>query len=139
MFYLDTNTCIYYLNGTFPAVRQNLLAHRPAEISIPSLVKAELLYGALKRLKKEENLEAVRRFLQPFRVSEFGDSQSEEYAEIRAELERAGTPVGANDLVIAATVRSHGGILVTNNTNEFQRVSGLVIEDWTLSRTIGAK
>ena len=139
MFYLDTNTCIYFLNGDFPALRQRLLSHRPAEIGIPSLVKAELLFGAMKSRTRKANLQTVREFLQPFTVAEFGDPEAEHYAQIRAALEEGGTPIGPNDLVIAATVRSQDGILVTHNTNEFSRVPGLAIVDWTTDGDIGAK
>ena len=138
MFYLDTNTCIYYLNGTFPLLQRRLLAHRPAEILVPSIVKAELIYGALKSRRREENLDTVRRFLQPFTVATFGDEESEHYVEIRAELERAGMPIGSNDLVIAATVRSQQGTLVTHNTQEFSRVPELAIEDWATAGDTGA-
>jgi len=131
VFYLDTNTCIYFLNGEFPVLRETLLSHRPAEIGIPSLVKAELLFGALKSRRRKANLEALREFLQPFSVAGFGDVEAEHYAQIRAAVEHNGTPIGPNDLVIAATVRSQDGILVTRNTSEFSRVSGLSIADWT--------
>lgn len=138
MFYLDTNTCIYYLNGTFPLLQQKLLAHRPAEITVPSIVKAELLYGAFKSQRREENLDSVRRFLQPFAVATFGDPEAEHYSQIRADLEKAGTPIGPNDLIVAATVRAQQGTIVTHNVSEFSRVTELTIEDWTAVGDIGA-
>lgn len=96
------------------------------------MVKAELLFGALKSARREHNLEAIERFLQPFSVAPFGDPEATSYAEIRAELEREGTPIGANDLVIAATARARGVTLVTNNIREFSRVRGLLSADWTV-------
>ena len=81
--------------------------------------------------RPRENLEAVERFLAPFLRLSFGSDAAEHYAEIRIALERLGTPIGPNDLVIAATVRAAGAILVTNNLREFQRVPGLECENWT--------
>lgn len=129
-YFLDTNTCIYFLTGRFGSVRRRLLSRRPAEIVIPSLVKGELLYGARKSVRSEENLRIVRQFLQPYAAAEFGDNEAEHYSEIRSALEQLGTPIGTNDLIIASVVLSNDGTLVTHNTREFQRVSGLKVEDW---------
>jgi len=98
---------------------------------VPEMVRAELLHGCLRSDRPEENLAAVESFLAPFRRLPFGSDAAEHYAQIRTDLERAGTPIGPNDLVIAATVRAQGAILVTNNLREFQRVPGLDCEDWT--------
>lgn len=128
---LDTNTCIYYLNGRHPSVRTRLLSLRPAEIVVPTIVKAELIYGAHKSNRSSENLRLVRQFLQPFALRDFGDLACERYGELRALLERAGSPIGPNDLVVAATVLADpDSTLVTHNTAEFGRVPGLKIEDW---------
>jgi tRNA(fMet)-specific endonuclease VapC len=129
---LDTNTCIDYLKGVFPAVRRHVLALRPAEIGIPAIVRAELLYGAYKSERLEKNLLALRQFLQPFSLAGFGAAEADHYADIRTKLGRVGTPIGPNDLVIAATARAHKCTLVTHNTSEFGRVPGLAVEDWTV-------
>ena len=128
---LDTNTCIDYLKGVSPAVRRHVLAMRPTEIGVPALVKAELLYGAYKSDRLEENLRVLRQFLQPFSLVGFGSIEADHYADIRAGLERLGTPIGPNDLVISATARACECTLVTHNTSEFGRVPGLAVEDWT--------
>ena len=94
------------------------------------MVKAELLYGAERSPKREDNLQKIRQFLLPFEIVGFGNQETERYATIRVELERAGTPIGPNDLVIAAITAANDGILVTNNEKEFKRVSGLKIENW---------
>ena len=130
-YFLDTNTCIYYLKGVHPTLAQRLLAHNPSDIRIPSVVKAELLYGAKRSKKQAENLEKIRQFLLPLEIVPFASEDAERYATIRADLERAGTPIGPNDLLIAATVLENGGILITNNEKEFKRVSKLKIENWT--------
>ena len=128
---LDSNICIYFLKGSFPFLRQRLLSHRPAEIAIPSLVKAELLYGAYKSERSTQNEQAVTQFLLPYSVLPFGDLEVIHYAQIRATLESAGTPIGPNDMIIAAIARANEGVLVTHNTSEFGRVPDLNVEDWT--------
>lgn len=130
-YFLDTNICIYFLKGSFPALKDNLLSRNPASISIPALVKAELLYGARKSARREENLEKITRFLFPFEVAFFDDAAAEAYAELRLQLEQQGSPVGPNDMVIAAIVLANNGTLVTHNTREFSKIKNLPLEDWT--------
>ena len=129
-YYLDTNICVYFLKGMHSVLRDKLLSCNPDTIIIPSLVKAELLYGAEKSARREENLERVSQFLFPFRIAPFDDAASGAYAGLRSRLEKAGTPVGPNDMIIAAIVLAGDGILVTNNTGEFSRVVGLRVENW---------
>lgn len=128
--FLDTNICIYFLKGLHPSIKSKLMAHGPEEIKIPAIVKAELLYGAAKSAKQEENHDRVERFLDPFEIVAFDDTATDRYADIRSRTEAKGTPVGPNDLIIAATVMSQNGILVTNNTREFQRIPDIRIENW---------
>ena len=129
-FCLDTNTCIYFLNGTHASVRDRLLAVPPGDVRIPSVVKAELLLGARKSVRYKDTLEKVERFLAPFEVVPFGDAMAYEYAEIRFMTEKKGTSVGPNDLFIAAIVKAYDGVLVTHNMKEFGRIKGLKIVDW---------
>ncbi len=130
MFFLDTNTCIYYLNGKYPNVADTLLATPPSRIKIPSIVKAELLLGAEKSVLKEKTLAIVKQFLEPFEIVSFDDSCSSIYAQIRSKLERNGNQIGPNDLIIASTVLSYSGTLVTNNIKEFSRVPDLKLTNW---------
>ena len=132
MFYLDTNTCIYFLNGKYDKVRENILATKPSDIRIPSIVKAELLYGAYKSTNKERNLEKIKSFLSVFQIEDFSGEMAEKYGMIRTNLELSGQIIGPNDLLIAATVLNKKGILVTNNIKEFSRVETLDIIDWTV-------
>ena len=127
---LDTNTCIRYLNGQSENVRKQLESKLPEDIVLCSVVKAELFYGARKSAKPEENLQKVNRFLERFASLPFDDKASEEYGEIRSKLEKTGTPIGPNDLLIAAISLVNDVTLVTHNTKEFGRVEGLKIEDW---------
>ena len=130
MFFIDTNTCIYFMNGKFPSVREKFLSVSPKEIKISSVVKGELLLGAFKSRTREKTTEKVERFLKPFEIVDFTDKMSYDYADIRKDLEFVGTPIGANDLLIAATVLYEKATLITHNVDEFSRINGLKIEDW---------
>ena len=129
MYFFDTNTCIYALKGLYD-LRTKILGFRPDEITIPSIVKAELLYGAKKSNHPKKATSSVSEFLFPFEVFDFNERTSVHYADIRSSLEKKGTPIGPNDLIIAAIVRAESGVLVTHNIQEFKRVRNLVIEDW---------
>lgn len=129
-YYLDTNICIYFLKGKFPLLIEKLLSNNPDNIKIPSIVKAELLYGAEKSQKQLENLEKIYQFIFPLETVAFGDKESIEYSYIRSLLEKEGKIIGPNDLIIAATVKANDGVLVTNNIKEFIRVDGLKVENW---------
>jgi len=130
MLYLDTNTCIYFLNGKYMSVREHLTSTSPSEIKIPAVVAAELLTGAFKSKQKNETVKKVNVFLKAFKIQEFGIEEALAYAKIRASLEKKGTVIGPNDLLIAATALSNGATLVTNNTKEFERVEGLMLTNW---------
>ncbi len=130
MFFLDTNTCIYYLNGAYASVLEELKKYKPTEIKIPAIVKAELLLGVEKSIQRDKNQELYSRFLEPFEIVAFDDAASAHYARIRAGLEKKGQIIGPNDLIIAATVLSQKGKLVSHDTKEFRKVPGLLLEDW---------
>jgi len=130
MYFLDTNTCVYFLNGKYESIKDKILSTPPYGISIPSVVKAELLLGAYKSIKRNQNIEKVEKFLDPFEIVPFTDLITYVYAEIRSETEKKGEIVGPNDLLIASIVKFHTGILVTNNGAEFKRIKGLKTENW---------
>lgn len=94
------------------------------------MVKAELFYGALKSARPERNLERARRFTDRLASLPFDDLAALEYGDIRSLLEKSGTPIGPNDLLIAASARAYELTLVTHNVAEFARVPGLQFEDW---------
>lgn len=132
-YYLDTNICIYFLKGEYPNILKKLSSTNPNDIKIPAIVKAELLYGAMKSKQTKNNLASIEAFLQPFELEEFDNQAAEAYGRIRIALEKKGTPIiGPNDLLIASIVSANQGILVSNNVSEFKRVAGLKIENWTL-------
>ena len=127
---LDTNVCIRYLNGQSESIRRQLLQRSPEEIVLCSVVKAELFYGSLKSGNPARNLERQRQFVSRFVSLPFADRAAESYGRIRVQLERAGTPIGPNDLMIAAIAVAHDVVLITHNTREFGRIESLATEDW---------
>ncbi len=82
-FFLDTNICIYFLKGKNEKLRATLMSKHPDDIKIPSIVKAELLYGAFKSQQKADNEEIVKKFLLPYEIISLGSDESEEYAKLR--------------------------------------------------------
>jgi len=130
MYLLDTNACIRLLNNSSSALVTRLRYQQPDEIALCSVVKAELLYGAQRSSRLAENLRLLERFFEPFYSFPFDDNCVQTFGRIRTELERAGTPIGPYDLLIAATAVANGRTLVTANTREFSRVAGLTIENW---------
>ena len=130
MFLLDTNVCIHVLNDSSPPVVARFAAESPATIRLCSIVKAELLYGARKSRRVARTLMSLDRFFRPLLSFPFDDDCAHEYGRIRADLDRAGTPIGGNDLLIAAIARRHDLTVVTHNVDEFTRVTGLAVEDW---------
>jgi tRNA(fMet)-specific endonuclease VapC len=130
VYLLDANACIRILNGSSDRLAARLRETPRSLVRIPSIVKAELIYGARHGSQAAANLRLLARFFATLTSVPFDDACAEQYGVIRNEIERAGTPIGPNDLLIAATARAHDFILVTHNTREFSRVAGLQVEDW---------
>jgi tRNA(fMet)-specific endonuclease VapC len=130
VYLLDANACIRILNKTSLPLIERLARHEPSEIRLSSVVKAELLFGARRSGRVQDNLELLARFFAPFTCLPFDDRCAEEYGLIRAALTRLGTPIGPNDLMIAATAQAYNLALVSHNVSEFSRVHGLRVEDW---------
>ncbi len=124
---LDTDAAIALIKYRGEAVEW-LSGHGPSEVALSGVTKAELYYGARKSGRVEHNLGVLSRFFAPFVSLSFDDRAAEEYGVIRADLERAGTPIGPNDLLIAAIARSRDLTLVSLNVREFGRVAGLRIQ-----------
>ncbi len=127
---LDTNTIIRYLNGRAPNVRTKVKATPATDLATSAVVIAELLYGSAKSANPVRALAVQDQFLALIGFVPFDRLAAEVYEPMRATLERQGTPIGANDLLIGATALAHNLILVTHNTREFGRIAGLTIEDW---------
>ncbi len=129
-FLLDTDTCIYALKQN-PAVLRHLLAQSREDIAVSVITEAELRTGAAKSTSAARTLRLVENFLRPLGILEFTSSDAASYAQVRAKLERAGTPIGPLDTLIAAQAVARKLVLVSNNEREFSRVAGLRIENWT--------
>ena len=131
MIYLpDTNAWIAYINLGDSPVKSQFRAHSPADIAFCAVVKAELLYGAYRSMRREDNLHLLTSLFQLFKSLPFDDAAADTYGRIRADLTARGTPIGLNDLMIAAIALAHHLTLVTHNIREFGRVEGLHLEDW---------
>lgn len=128
-FLLDTDTCIYALKQN-AVVLQRLLAHKPEEVAISVLTEAELRVGAAKSAAAAKTRRLVENFLRPLAILEFTSGDAASYALVRAKLERAGTPIGPLDTLIAAQAIARKLTLVSNNESEFRRVVGLRIQNW---------
>lgn len=131
MWMLDTNACVALLNGSSTALAERLAARRPSEVRLCAVVKAELLFGARKSERAADNLRLLEAFFARFASLPFDDAAAEQYGRLRHDLQRAGTVIGPNDLMIAAIALEVDFILVTNNVGEFSRVLGLKVDDWT--------
>ncbi|MEC4728608.1 tRNA(fMet)-specific endonuclease VapC [Shewanella sp. D64] len=126
---LDTNICIYVIKKKPLEALQAFNLHA-GQLCISSITLAELLHGASKSVKPEHNLRIVEDFVSRLDVLNYGAKAASHYGDIRANLERKGTPIGVNDLHISGHARSEALIIVTNNEKEFIRVDGLRVENW---------
>jgi tRNA(fMet)-specific endonuclease VapC len=129
-YFLDTDICIEYMRRGAPSLAEKLLLCVPSNIKLPSVVVAELIYGAKKSLKREQTSSQLKTFLKPLEIVPFDERAAECYGDIRVSLELEGNIIGGNDMMIAAIVSSRDSILVTRNTREFSRVKSLRIENW---------
>lgn len=129
-FLLDTDTCIYALKQN-AAVLRHLLAQSREDIAVSVITEAELRTGSAKSAAAAKTLRLVENFLRPLTVLEFTSADAVSYAQVRAKLERAGTPIGPLDTLIAAQAVARRLAIVSNNAREFSRVAGLQIQNWT--------
>ena len=126
-FLLDSNAIIAIMKGT-SGFLERLKRHQPRDFGIPSIVAHELYYGAYKGARMVENLARVEALR--FEIVDFDREDARQAGEVRARLATAGTPIGPYDVLIAGQALARALILVTHNTGEFRRVSGLIVEDW---------
>ena len=126
---LDTNTLIYYFKG-LGNVKERLLVCQPSAIVLSSVVYYELQVGILKSTSPQKRIAQLAILKNQVSWVDFDEKSAEATAQIRVELERMGKPIGAYDVQIAGMAMANDLILVTHNTGEFGRVSGLKLEDW---------
>ena len=129
---LDTNICIYLIRQKPPKVLRHFKSHGVGDIGISSITLAELHYGVSKSQHAEKNRQALDEFVLPLEIEGFNEKAAAEYGTIRADLEKAGKPVGAMDMLIGAHAVSLGATLVTNNVKEFKRIPNLKVVDWSV-------
>ena len=127
---LDTNICIYIIKQQPVDVLKRFLEYQIGDIGISSITLSELRYGVAKSTHQEKNTKALDEFITPLEVVSFDEEAAHVYGNIRATLEKAGTPIGSMDMLIAAHAVSLGIPLVTNNTREFVRIPALNVIDW---------
>jgi len=127
---LDTDTCIYALKQN-RAVLGELLMKSRDDVAVSVISEAELRTGAAKSASPAKTLRLVENFLAPLTIVEFTSEDAAIYAQIRAKLQRAGTPIGPLDTIIASQAVARNLTLVSNNEREFRRVPGLRVENWT--------
>ena len=128
-FLLDTDTCIYALKQD-ARVLERLLANEREDVALSVITEAELRTGAAKSSSPVKTLRLIENFLQPLTIVEFSSADAVTYAQVRAKLERAGTPIGPLDTLIASQALARQLTLVSNNVREFGRVAGLSVENW---------
>ena len=126
---LDTTICIDVIKRRPESVLDRF-NENAAHLAISSITLAELLHGAEKSSQPQRTLAVVEDFCSRLDVLDYGAKAAQHYGQIRASLEQRGTPIGVNDLHIAAHARSEGLTLVSNNLREFERVDGLLYENW---------
>jgi tRNA(fMet)-specific endonuclease VapC len=128
---LDTDTCIYIIKKEPAQVLARLMSMPVSSVGISSITLSELEFGVSKSSKPGQNKLALARFAAPLEILPYDDAAAARYGEIRAALERQGTPIGPLDTLIAAHALALECILVTNNEREFLRVPQLVVENWS--------
>ena len=126
---LDTNILIAAMKGV-DKVRDKLAIVALSDLLLSPVVLGELQLGVEKSSHREKNASRLAHIVEGIQLAALDAETSRHYGEIRAQLERAGTPIGANDYWVAAQGKALGAVVVTDNTGEFSRVPGLVIENW---------
>ena len=130
LYMLDTNMCSYIIRDNPKGIFQKLKeAEREHTIALSNIVVSELLYGASKK-GSTKLIKVVHMFVEQFTIHDYNKASAKAYANIRTTLEKKGQVIGVHDMLIAAHALSLDATIVTNNTKEFERVDGLVIENW---------
>jgi tRNA(fMet)-specific endonuclease VapC len=129
MYVLDTNILIYFFKG-LGNVAQNLLAKSPKDIGVPAIVLYELEVGIKKSKSPQKRIKQLNDLISVVNVLPFGKAEAKASAQIRAQLEKKGTPIGPYDILIGGTALGNQATLVTHNLKEFKRIENLNVIDW---------
>jgi len=127
---LDTNICSHVLRSRPPSVKARFGETGPGALAVSTVVLAELLYGAARHPKAVAIRREIADLVSRLTVIPWDEAAAEHYGALRAALEKAGTPLGAMDMMIAAHARSLGATLVSNDVRHFDRVEGLRVASW---------
>lgn len=130
LYMLDTNICAYILKNRPITVKAHFDDVPPEGLAISAIVMAELAFGVELQPGNERLRRQVADFTSRLRVIPWDDGAARHYGNIRADLHRAGATVGNMDILIAAHARALGATLVSNNLREFERIPGLLTENW---------
>ena len=129
-FLLDTNACVDYLTARYPKVVERIQGSSPEDLFLSVVVVAELRYGADHSARRRTNHSRIDALIEEIEPLDFDLRAAATYGRVRAQLEAGGTPIGPNDMLIAAHALSRGLTVVTDNTAEFRRVKGLKVDNW---------
>ena len=130
---LDTDTCIAIIKGKPPGVLKKLRGKSVGQVGISSITLGELAFGAAKSARRDESRVALAEFLLALEIASFDSDAASSCGQVRASLEKRGTPIGPLDTLIGAHAAALDVVLVTHNTREFGRIDTLRLEDWTSS------
>ena len=130
LYLLDTDICSYVIRNRPPQARERMNTVPLEEQGMSVVTYAELLYGVKRSSSTRVNRQVVDAFVRHLTVIAWDAEAAEHYGDLRATLEKRGTPIGAMDLMIAAHARSLGAIMVTHNRRHFDKVPGLKVESW---------
>ena len=128
-FILDTDTCIYWLNGD-RSIEKKILASGLQNVFITIITECELFYGAYKSARVDQNLEVLTALRKKVNTIHTSANVAPLYGRIKTQLEKTGQTLDDADLFIGSIVLASEGILVTNNTSHFNRIPSLQIENW---------
>ena len=132
MYLLDTNICIYVLKNNYPALTEKVFSFNPTRIAMSSVTVFELEYGAAKSNWGEKIRQRLGQFIAPFTILSFDCDDAVTAGRIRGFLEKHGDIIGPYDYQIAAQGITKGLTIVTHNTREFERIPGIILEDWVI-------
>ena len=132
MYLLDTNICIYVLKNSYPTLTEKVFSFDPTFIAMSSVTIFELEYGASKSNWGEKTRQKLAQFIAPFSILPFDSDDAVTAGRIRGFLEKQGNTIGPYDYQIAAQGISKGLTIVTHNIREFERIPGIILEDWVI-------
>ena len=127
---LDTDVCIHLIKARSEAILARLAGYEVGDVGLSSITVAELYFGVANSEHADRNREALQQFLLPFTISPFGHKAAITYGRVRADLQRAGQPIGPLDTLVGAHALALGVALATGNVREFSHIQGLEVQRW---------